>query len=92
MSQMNRRQFAQGFAATPILLALPTLSAHDLYRIEAREAVAEMERRIEQGGDFDRELMRFEHKAQLLRERHNVFLWDGPTTARGYRHPSWPAL
>ncbi len=61
------------------------------YNIEASQAVAVLQERLDAGGDFDRELARFELEAQLLRERHNVFLWDGPTTARGYRHPSWPA-
>lgn len=59
------------------------------YRLDARRASSQLESRIAEGGDFDTELARFELEVQLLRERYNVFLWDGPTTARGYRHPSW---
>ena len=60
------------------------------YNIEASQAAAVLQERLAAGGDFDRELARFELEAQLMRERHDVFLWDGPTTARGYRHLSWP--
>ncbi|WP_407529297.1 hypothetical protein [Methylobacterium oryzisoli] len=60
------------------------------YNIEVAQAAAVLEKRLAAGGDFERELARFELEAQLMRERHNLFLWDGPTTARGYRHPSWP--
>jgi len=87
---MNRRQFTQAVAALPAVVALPAVSARELYRIDTAQAFARMMGRIDEGGDFDRELMRYEYEVQLLRERHNVFLWDGPTTARGFRHPAWP--
>lgn len=86
---MKRRTFLQGVAATPSAIALPVLTAKQRYRIDATLAQSEMMDRIAEGGAFDVELARFELKTQLLREKHNVFLWDGPTTARGYRHPSW---
>ncbi|MRI56580.1 hypothetical protein D8770_21850 [Methylobacterium sp. DB1607] len=87
---MNRRQFAQAVAALPAVVALSALPARELYRIDAAQAFARMIGRINEGGEFDREFMRYEYEAQLLRERHNLFLWDGPTTARGFRHPAWP--
>lgn len=87
---MKRRTFLQGVAATPRAIALPFLTARERYRLEAALAQSEMMARIAEGEEFDAELARFELKAQLLREKHNVFLWDGPTTARGYRHDSWP--
>lgn len=66
-------------------------SPRDRYHAASAQAFEAMRLRIEAGGDFYREQNRFELECQLLRERYNVFLWDGPTTARGYRHPSWPA-
>lgn len=71
-------------------MKIPTTSARERYRLDAAQAYADLIARLVAGGDFDRELARFELETQLMRERHNVFLWDGPTTARGYRHPSWP--
>lgn len=87
---MKHRTFLQGVAATPSAIALPVLTAKERYRIDAALAQSEMTARIAKGGEFDAELARFELQAQLLREKHNVFLCDGPTTARGYRHASWP--
>ncbi|HJE25506.1 MAG TPA: hypothetical protein K8W01_17790 [Methylorubrum populi] len=87
---MKRRTFLHAVAVMPAAYAHQPLSARERYRIDASVARSAMLDRIAQGGEFDAELARFELKAQLLREKHNVFLWDGPTTARGYRHPSWP--
>ncbi|MGU3421923.1 hypothetical protein [Methylobacterium sp. D54C] len=87
---MKRRTFLHAAAVIPAAYAHQPLSARERYRIDASAARSAMLDRIAQGGEFDAELARFEMKAQLLREKHNVFLWDGPTTARGYRHPSWP--
>ncbi len=99
---MDRRQIVTGLAIAPAALALPAVAgsgpaggtpeARARYRLDAAQAHADLTARLAAGGDFDRELARFELEAQLMRERHNVFLWDGPTTARGYRHPSWGAL
>lgn len=84
MQGIDRRALLCAAAA-----ALTVHPARERYRTGVARALADLETRLAAGGDFDHEIARFELDAQLLREKHNVFLWDGPTTARGYRHPSW---
>ncbi|ACB83231.1 hypothetical protein Mpop_5135 [Methylorubrum populi BJ001] len=87
MQGIDRRALLCAAAAAPFVQP-----GRERYRLDMALASADLEKRLAAGGNFDRELARFELHAQLLRERYNVFLWDGPTTARGYRHPSWAAL